>query len=259
MTILLNPTLGLTEENKKRVQRLVTHGFDETDLSAHPTNRIAAVLVLLYQDPEEDNTLRVLLTTRAKHLRTHAGQTALPGGRMDEADGRDPVTAAFREANEETCLPLPPHRDIHVLCTLEPHLSLHTLLVIPVIALLTHPNPQLFIEQTLKPSPNEVSRIFSHPLRALLDPGRYLGKDMERLAERGSEDWIYDTELHHTTDSPHGPLHLYRNHRFRSTGSPIKGLTSDILIKTASIAYSQTPSYERCVLGFFGSRRRALE
>ncbi|KAI3600384.1 nudix hydrolase 15 [Moniliophthora roreri] len=190
MTILLNPTLGLTEENKKRVQRLVTHG------SAHPTNRIAAVLVLLYQDPEEDNTLRVLLTTRAKHLRTHAGQTALPGGRMDEADGRDPVTAAFREANEETCLPLPPHRDIHVLCTLEPHLSLHTLLVIPVIALLTHPNPQLFIEQTLKPSPNEVSRIFSHPLRALLDPGRYLGKDMERLAERGSEDWIYDTELH---------------------------------------------------------------
>ena len=43
----------------------------------------AAVLVLLY---EKDGVLRVLLTTRSKTLRTHPGQTALPGGKMDETD-----------------------------------------------------------------------------------------------------------------------------------------------------------------------------
>ncbi len=48
-----------------------------------PKSKRAAVLVLLY---EKGGVLRVLLTTRAKTLRTHPGQTALPGGKMDEAD-----------------------------------------------------------------------------------------------------------------------------------------------------------------------------
>lgn len=41
------------------------------------------MLVLLF---EKDGELRVLLTTRAKTLRTHPGQTALPGGGKDEED-----------------------------------------------------------------------------------------------------------------------------------------------------------------------------
>lgn len=39
--------------------------------------------MLLYEQAGE---LRVLLTTRSKALRTHAGQTALPGGKVDEGD-----------------------------------------------------------------------------------------------------------------------------------------------------------------------------
>ena len=56
--------------------------------------RRAAVLVLLYEQPE--GTLRVLLTTRAKTLRTHPGQTALPGGRMDDSDASIVETAVRR-------------------------------------------------------------------------------------------------------------------------------------------------------------------
>jgi len=52
--------------------------------STYPTTKIAAVLVLLY---EQEGILRVLLTTRSKELRTHAGQTALPGGKKDAVDG----------------------------------------------------------------------------------------------------------------------------------------------------------------------------
>jgi peroxisomal coenzyme A diphosphatase NUDT7 len=51
---------------------------------------LAAVLVLLY---EQAGVLRVLLTTRSKLLRAHPGQTALPGGKVDEKD-RDFVETA---------------------------------------------------------------------------------------------------------------------------------------------------------------------
>lgn len=51
--------------------------------STYPKSRLAAVLVILY---EQDGLIRVLLTTRSKELRTHAGQTALPGGKRDDSD-----------------------------------------------------------------------------------------------------------------------------------------------------------------------------
>jgi 8-oxo-dGTP pyrophosphatase MutT (NUDIX family) len=48
----------------------------------------------------------VLLTRRAAKLRAHAGQWALPGGRVDE--GEEPVQTALRELHEELDLHLPP-------------------------------------------------------------------------------------------------------------------------------------------------------
>jgi 8-oxo-dGTP pyrophosphatase MutT (NUDIX family) len=49
--------------------------------------------------------VQVLLTRRAPKLRTHAGQWALPGGRVDP--GESVVTAARRELAEELGLELP--------------------------------------------------------------------------------------------------------------------------------------------------------
>lgn len=43
------------------------------------------------------------------------------------------------------------------------------------------------------PSPGEVDRIFDHPLEAILDPALAA---KENLAPKGSEDWIYEEELH---------------------------------------------------------------
>ena len=47
----------------------------------------------------------VLLTRRSASLRAHAGQWALPGGRVDE--GEQPLDAALRELREELGLALP--------------------------------------------------------------------------------------------------------------------------------------------------------
>ncbi|KAF8920155.1 NUDIX hydrolase domain-like protein [Mucidula mucida] len=224
-----------TPPTQVAIRRLVAHGIQNIDLSTRPPKSLAAVLVLVFEDAGQ---LRVLLTTRSKELRTHAGQTALPGGKMDEED-KDLIHTAYREAHEEVALPLDSSH-IHTLCTLEPFISLHKLLVTPVVALLTDNSILL----DLRPSEGEVSHIFHHPLEAFLDPSIAL---TEALSPLGSEDWFYENELHDTTDTVLSILNDagYRMHRFRSTASPIKGLTSEILILTAEIAFAKCTSYER--------------
>ncbi|KAF8895597.1 hypothetical protein BD779DRAFT_1434223 [Infundibulicybe gibba] len=221
----------------------------EISSSAIPKNKLAAVLVLLYEQAGE---LHVVLTTRSKSLRTHAGQTACPGGRLEDSD-EDLIATAYREANEEVSLPFPapPNIPIYTVTTLEPFISLHRLVVTPVVALLLQPEKVL---PFLKAQDCEVAAIFDHPLRAIQDPDGYFGlvgsegdRRRETLSKKGTEDWIYDTEFHNTTDSivPFLSNTEYRMHRFRSRGSPVKGLTSDILIKTAEIAFGESMAYDR--------------
>ncbi|KAH7927969.1 hypothetical protein BV22DRAFT_1005982, partial [Leucogyrophana mollusca] len=196
--------------------------------------KLAAVLVLLY---EEAGKLRVLLTTRSKHLRSHPGQTALPGGKVDECD-RSLVHAALREAHEEVALPFDAS---HTLCVLPPFLSASQLLVTPVVALLDDPG----ILDQLRPSAEEVDHIFNHPLEALLDPS--LVADENNLVAKGSEHWPYDADYHTINDValPAFDNLVYRNLRFRSSASPVKGLTAEILILVAEVAYGTGPKYDR--------------
>ena len=70
---------------------------------AHDDRHHAAVAVVVvdddgpYDGPYAEAAL--LLTRRAARMRAHAGQWALPGGRVD--DGENPVAAALRELHEE--------------------------------------------------------------------------------------------------------------------------------------------------------------
>ena len=54
----------------------------------YPHSKFAAVLIILFEGASGE--LEVLLTTRATSMRTHGGQTALPGGKAD--DGEDSPT-----------------------------------------------------------------------------------------------------------------------------------------------------------------------
>lgn len=155
----------------------------------------------------------------------------------------DVQTLQLREAHEEVGLPLT-SPDIHVLGRLNSSISLHRLIVVPVVGVLTRP----YVLNDLKASEDEVDNIFSHPLEAILDPSI---SSKEPLSAVGSEDWPYEDSEYYVRTSFRVKLSLltgvfrqntsdsvveilgnttYRMHRFRSSGSPIKGLTSDILV-----------------------------
>ncbi|KAI0033095.1 NUDIX hydrolase domain-like protein [Vararia minispora EC-137] len=224
---------GLTEQTRVCLTRLAVHAPELTlTPSAAPRTRLAAVLALLF---ERDGKLRVLLTTRSKALRSHPGQTALPGGKVDEGD-ESVAGTALREAHEEVSLPLSsPH--VHVLTALHPFISAARLIVTPVVAFLSSPS----LLSGLKANKGEVDRIFSYPLEAMIEPE--FARE-EELVGKG-EDWPYDEELYHVDDYPSQYSGAYRYHRLRSCASPVMGLTADILMSVAEIAYARKTAFER--------------
>src|SRR6476660_4302962 len=60
---------------------------------------IAAAVLIAITDRTDPG---LILTVRREHLRTHAGQIAFPGGKVD--NGEDSIAAALREAQEEILL-----------------------------------------------------------------------------------------------------------------------------------------------------------
>jgi 8-oxo-dGTP pyrophosphatase MutT (NUDIX family) len=114
----------------------------------------AAVLVAI-TDREQPG---VILTVRREHLRTHPGQIAFPGGRIDP--GEDAVRAALREAHEEVQLD---PAAVEVVATIESYQTVTGYVVTPVIAVIPPDLP-------LAPHEHEVAYWFEAPLAYLLDP-----------------------------------------------------------------------------------------
>ena len=100
----------------------------------------------------------LILTLRHADMRTHAGQVAFPGGRIDH--GETPREAALREAEEELALD---RAHVRLLGEADPYRTVTGFAVTPVVGIVP---PDL----VLTPNPLEVEEWFEAPLDFVLDP-----------------------------------------------------------------------------------------
>ena len=119
------------------------------ELLANP-GRPASVLLALLERPSGPT---VLFTARAAHLKDHAGQVSLPGGRL--AAGETPAEAALREAHEEVGLA---HAAVNVIGTLDAFITGTGFMIMPVVGVVTD---AAFVPTA---DPREVAGVFEVPL-----------------------------------------------------------------------------------------------
>lgn len=122
-----------------------------------PDGELKRAAVAIAIVPHQD-TAGFLLTRRAPRLNAHAGQWALPGGRLDA--GETPIDAALRELEEEIALRA---QASDVLGTLDDYPTRSGYLITPVI---------VWAENIagLKPNPGEVASIHPFALAELERP-----------------------------------------------------------------------------------------
>jgi 8-oxo-dGTP pyrophosphatase MutT (NUDIX family) len=122
--------------------------------------RRSAVLILM---GEQDGEPDVLLIERAHDMRSHAGQPAFPGGRVDPGDA-DAVATALREADEETGLDPSGVEVVAVLPDL--FIPPSGFVVTPVLGWWERPTP------VFAKDPAEVASVHRVPIAELADPQR---------------------------------------------------------------------------------------
>jgi 8-oxo-dGTP pyrophosphatase MutT (NUDIX family) len=125
--------------------------------------RAAVAVVLVDSDPERDREMvggaggaAFLLCQRALRMTRHAGQWALPGGRIDS--GETPLEAALRELEEELGVRLGPRS---VVGWLDDYPTRSGYVITPVV-LWGGPDP------ALRPAPDEVSAVYRVGLQSLV-------------------------------------------------------------------------------------------
>jgi 8-oxo-dGTP pyrophosphatase MutT (NUDIX family) len=127
---------------------------DHYDFDPGTAGSPAAVLVAV-TDRDDPG---VILTQRTDTLRSHAGQIAFPGGRIDPEDN-GPVAAALREAEEEIALP---RSSVEVIGVADRYRTVTGYDVTPVVGVV--PPGLMFV-----PAEAEVADVFEVPLGFLLD------------------------------------------------------------------------------------------
>jgi 8-oxo-dGTP pyrophosphatase MutT (NUDIX family) len=124
----------------------------------------AAVLAAI---TERDGEPGVLLLHRLSNMRSHPGQIAFPGGKIDP--GETAIEGALREAHEE--LGIDP-RLVRVIGTSDVYRTHSGFEITPVLGIIP---PDIKII----PNPTEVAQWFEAPLSHVLNPANHIGQLVE--------------------------------------------------------------------------------
>jgi len=168
------PTNEFFERARSRLNRDVPPGLTDLDaevkirgdLDLEPelwvkagvkATKPAAVLVPVVARAEP----QVLLTQRTPELKSHSGQIAFPGGRIEPGEG--PLAAALREAHEEIGLD---EKFVQPIGYLDLYLTFSGFRILPLVA---HVDP----DYAMKVNPSEVADAFEVPLQFLMTPGNH--------------------------------------------------------------------------------------
>lgn len=134
------------------------------DVAPH-SYRLAAVLIAVV---ERSGEATVLLTRRASHLSSHAGQIAFPGGKMEDDDVTI-IDTALREAREEAGLEPALVKPVGRLDTYHTGSGFR---IVPVLGVVS---PGF----NLAPDPSEVAEVFEVPLQFLMTVANHQRHSME--------------------------------------------------------------------------------
>ena len=144
--------LGYDDDLRARIAANL-RGFERTSHAGEGLRPAAVALALL---PDERGAASFVLTRRAPRLRAHAGQWALPGGRLDP--GETPADAALRELGEEVGLSL---GNDTALGLLDDYPTRSGYVMTPVVV-------WAGADASLAPDPGEVAAAYRVPLSELL-------------------------------------------------------------------------------------------
>lgn len=142
-------------------------GFDRRTADRPDLSAAAVAITLVTTGPDADH-VQVLITRRAPKLRTHSGQWALPGGRVDASEAV--VAAARRELAEELGLELP---ESSVLGLLDDYPTRSGFVITPVVLWAgpvsagTADHPARPGQRALRPRRGEVAAVYGIPLDQL--------------------------------------------------------------------------------------------
>lgn len=165
---------------RRRIERVGDAVDDDGDYGDHRWNpghprlqdlwklkmRDAAVLIPVVDRPDGPS---VILTKRTEALRSHSGQVAFPGGRVDDTD-ISPEFTALRETDEE--IGIRPDQ-VEVIGRMPDYMSGSGFRIAPIIGVV-QPGFQLDINA------DEVDAVFEAPLSFLMDPANQT---------QGSREW----------------------------------------------------------------------
>ena len=151
--------MNLADRFRDKLARPADGRMEESDgLAGSTSDLVPAAVLIAVTDRQEPG---VILTLRRDDLRTHAGQVAFPGGRVDP--GETATEAALREAWEEVALE---PSLVEPIAELDEYRTVTGFAVTPVLAVAPPDLP-------LTPHDREVADWFEAPLAHLLDPSNH--------------------------------------------------------------------------------------